>query len=82
MLTHYREITLVIQGKRNHNICDVRLDYGAEVLEDYRVGVAHVLHGRFPRRSNNIGGGSVADRFNTRGERLLIMVLTAHFKTG
>jgi len=26
----------VIQGKRNHNIC-VRLDYVAEVLEDYRV---------------------------------------------
>jgi hypothetical protein len=31
------EIPLVIQGKRNHNICDVRLDYGAEVLEDHRV---------------------------------------------
>ncbi len=27
---------IVIQGKRNHNICDVRLDYGTEVLEDYR----------------------------------------------
>ena len=25
------------QGKRNHNICDARLDYGAVVLEDYRV---------------------------------------------
>jgi len=37
LLTHYIEIPLVIQGKRNHNICDVRLDYGAEVLEDYRV---------------------------------------------
>ena len=37
LLTHYIEIPLVIQGKRNRNICDVRLDYGAEVLEDYRV---------------------------------------------
>jgi len=37
LVTHYREIPLVIQGKRNHNICDVRLDYGTEVLEDYRV---------------------------------------------
>jgi hypothetical protein len=24
-------------GKRNHNICDARLDYGDEVLKDYRV---------------------------------------------
>jgi len=27
----------VIQEKRNHNICDVRLDYGAEVLEDAEI---------------------------------------------
>jgi uncharacterized protein (UPF0262 family) len=36
-LTYYIEIPLVIQKKRNHNICDVRLDDGAEGVEDYRV---------------------------------------------
>ena len=30
----HRQISLVSQGKSNHNICDVRLDYGVEVLED------------------------------------------------
>ena len=37
LLTYYIEIPLVIQKKRNHNICDVRLDDGAEGVEDYRV---------------------------------------------
>ena len=32
-----REIPLVSQGKRNHNICDVRLDCGSEVLQEYRL---------------------------------------------
>jgi hypothetical protein len=34
---NHREIPLVSQGKRNHNICDVRLEHTAEVMEDYRV---------------------------------------------
>ena len=32
----YREIPLVSQGKRNHNICGIRLDYGVRVFEECR----------------------------------------------
>jgi hypothetical protein len=33
----YREIPLVSQGKRNHNICGVRLDCSSEVVHEYRL---------------------------------------------
>jgi hypothetical protein len=33
----HNEIALVSQGKRNHNICGVRQDYGVEVFEEYRL---------------------------------------------
>ena len=33
----YREIPHVSQEEKNHNICDVRLDCGSEVLQEYRL---------------------------------------------
>ena len=37
LLTHYIEIPLVIQGKRNHNICDVRRDCSTKVSHEFRL---------------------------------------------
>jgi len=31
----YREIPLVRQGKRNHNICGIAMDWSSEVLQEY-----------------------------------------------
>lgn len=33
----YREIPLLSQGKRNHNICGVNLDCGSEVRQVYKL---------------------------------------------
>ena len=33
----HREIPFVSQGKRNHNICGLRLDCSFEVLQEYRL---------------------------------------------
>ena len=41
-----REILLVSQGKINHNIWDVRVDWGPEVLQEYGLKYDRALKNR------------------------------------
>jgi len=35
----------VCQGKRNHNICGIRLDCGSEVIQEYRLKYDRAFNG-------------------------------------
>ena len=51
------------QGKSNHNICDVRLDYGVEVLEDaYLKELVRYIHIN-PLRARVVSDISVLNRY-------------------